>query len=66
MHCAKSNVGDFIVKDSFQHPRAGFITKPADAFERGGGHIQPARLQNHGHNRQPRGNVVGGFLGGFP
>ena len=59
-------MGDFIVKDSLQDPRAGFVPPAADAFEGVGCHIQPACFEHHRHHGQPRRDIVPRFKGGIP
>ena len=66
MICAATDVPNFIVKDSFEDARTRFVALRPHAFDCGRSDVEGARLEHHGHHRQPRRNVVPGIMGRGP
>ena len=57
---AEPHMADFVVKDSFQDARAGFVAGDSEALDRHRRDVEPARFEHHRHDRQPRRDVVAG------
>jgi hypothetical protein len=58
MRCTRSYVANFVVKDSFEQSRTAFVAQGTDALHRRRGHVEPARFEHQGHDRQTSRDVM--------
>jgi hypothetical protein len=63
---ADRDVPDFVVEDTLEQPRAGFVARRPHAFERGRSYIEAARLEHERHHGQPSQDIMGCRFGRLP
>ena len=56
-------MADFIVKYATQRPRAALVSRFEHARDGLRGNIEAARFERHGHDGEPRCNIVPGRMG---